>query len=241
MPVSARQDFMMGLGSPEEMGTSCIFRSCPPRAFFMVLLVHLEGGVWVFQVPWIPHCSSPCRHCLTGKSQSPGHHAYILSRTRERIFLGHSSVTHHRSCCEMTHQGLSPCLEYQKKGQCHQKAAYPSPRLAKETCRRSVSSIRVALSAILPPAPDLSHRSQWQWLVSVKMFWKEPGWRTLMHVPSSPFAEVFQRYQRYSGNGVSGGGNDTGVGGRAWWWDQEQVQFVKAELHGICPVCSTRD
>lgn len=51
MPVSARQGFMMGLGSPEEMGTSCIFRSCSPREFFMVLLVHLEGGVWVFQVP----------------------------------------------------------------------------------------------------------------------------------------------------------------------------------------------
>lgn len=59
MPVSARRGFKVGLGSPVEMVSGYIFRSCSPRAFFMVLLVHPEGGVWVFQVPWIPHCSSP--------------------------------------------------------------------------------------------------------------------------------------------------------------------------------------
>lgn len=59
MPVSARQGFKVALGSPVEMGSACILRSCSPRAFFMVLLVHPEGVVWVFQVLWIPHCSSP--------------------------------------------------------------------------------------------------------------------------------------------------------------------------------------
>lgn len=35
-----------------------------------------------------------------------------------------------------------------------------------------------------------------------------------MHVPNFPFAEVFYRYQRHSGDVVSGGGNDMGTGGR---------------------------
>jgi len=36
-----------------------------------------------------------------------------------------------------------------------------------------------------------------------------------MHMSNSPFAELFHRYQRYSDNGVPGGGNDMGAGGWA--------------------------
>jgi len=51
------------------------------------------------------------------------------------------SMTHHKARCEVTRQGLSLCLEYQKNGQCRLRATYSSTHLAKEIYSRSVSSI----------------------------------------------------------------------------------------------------
>lgn len=69
-------------------------------------------------------------------------------------------VTCHRACCEVMQQGLSPSLEYHKKGQCHQRVTYSSLCLAKAICW-SVS-IFMALRPTVLPAPDLSHCSQGQ-------------------------------------------------------------------------------
>lgn len=56
-----------------SLGTSSVLLTV-----FLMCLIHPEGRVWAFQVPWICHCSSPCQYCLTVKSQSSLHHACTL-------------------------------------------------------------------------------------------------------------------------------------------------------------------
>lgn len=103
----------------------------PPLLLSLSVLSHCE-------IPKLPPLHVPCM-CLLGQEKR--------------------SVTHHRACCQVMQQGLSPSLAYQKKGQCHQMVTHSSLCLAKEMCW-SVSSICMALRPMLLPAPDLSHCSQ---------------------------------------------------------------------------------